>query len=113
MELGQPFLALIHQHQIIAEDAVTLPLQRPDGALEHVAPREKAAGIHADRAPLDGEVHGSRVVMEVGGADGGGLRGAAEDAHVWFGAEDGARVGGDGVEWGAFVGISNGEMAVG
>lgn len=78
-----------------------------------MAPREQAAGVHADGAPVDSEVHGSRVAVKVGGANRGGLGGAAEDAHVWFGAEDGARVGGDGVEGGAFVRISNGEMAVG
>lgn len=116
VELCNPLIALIHQHQIVAEHAVAFPLQRADGAAELVRAREQAAGVHGDGAAVHGEVDGAAAGVEVGGADGrGGFGGgaAAENAHVRFGAEDGAGVGGDGVEGGEFVGVADGEVAVG
>ena len=116
VEFGDPFLLLVHQHQIIAENPVSLPPQRADRTLEDVGAREHAARVHANHAPVHGHVDGAGEGVEVGGADGdGGVGGGAtaEDTHVGFGAEDGARVGSDSVEGGAFVFILDGEVAVG
>ena len=62
---------------------------------------------------MDGEIDRAGPAVEVGGADGFVAGSGAADAHVRFGAEGAAVVLGDGVQRGEFVGVFDGQVAVG
>lgn len=120
VELGQPLLLLVDQDQIRPENAVALPRERlpakgrgdvGQGAREEARAGE-LGGVGADR-----DVDAAGPAVERGGAEdrcvggGRGGRGGGGDAHVRFGAEDGAVVAVDLVEGVGLVHVGDGHVS--